>query len=333
MPTFAPGNLLQALLLSYEESGATATVISPETQRHPRILLVQTPQQVIEVWVYLWTLTHGGGAKRPLDEFRIQLTSVTSPLRTNPGGPTLLLGYDPDRRCFAGFDVRKHIHFTGRSPSIQIRIPALDEALLHGLAFARKENDEIAVAFRPDYLLIYTLNGEMLHSQAVDPKTVELMAKIADEVTVEPQEIEQVTPERQRVVTTVARLTRAANFRRRVMHAYNSTCVVTGLQLRLVDAAHILPVGAEGSTDATTNGMCLSSTYHRAFDSALIFLDEDYTMRLNPRRAEELRAEGLDAGLGLLAAHLDRPILLPADDRLWPDKALIRRANHFRQVR
>ena len=32
------------------------------------------------------------------------------------------------------------------------------------------------------------------------------------------------------------------------MLAYDQRCAVTRIQLRLVDAAHILPVGAEGST-------------------------------------------------------------------------------------
>ena len=116
------------------------------------------------------------------------------------------------------------------------------------------------------------------------------------------------------------------------MLAYNATCAVTGVQLRLVDAAHILPVGAEGSSDATANGLCLSATFHRAFDSALIFLDEAYAMRLNARRAEELRNEGLVAGLEQITAHLDRRIVLPHETRNWPDLEMIRRANAYRQI-
>ena len=90
----------------------------------------------------------------------------------------------------------------------------------------------------------------------MDPATIDLMTKVVDQIDVQPQEIERIAPERQRVVASVARLTRAADFRRRVMRAYATTCAVTGMQLRLVDAAHILPVGAEGSTDATSNGLC-----------------------------------------------------------------------------
>jgi putative restriction endonuclease len=57
------------------------------------------------------------------------------------------------------------------------------------------------------------------------------------------------------------------------MFAYGNRCAVTRVQLRLVDAAHILPVGTTGSADHVRNGIALSPTYHRAFDAGLIYLD------------------------------------------------------------
>jgi len=54
------------------------------------------------------------------------------------------------------------------------------------------------------------------------------------------------------------------------------------MQLRLVDAAHILPVHTEETIDDVRNGIALSPTYHRAFDGGLIYLDENYAMRINP---------------------------------------------------
>ncbi len=333
MPTFPPDDLLFRIEQAFTESGAFAVLLSPVQQRHPRMFVVQHNDQSSEVWLYIWTLTHGGGVKRPAREYRIQLTSVASPLRLNPNGPTLLLGYDAERNCFAGFDIRKHLTFTGRSPSVQIRIDVLDEAVHNGIAFsARKGNDEIAVGFRPDHLLIYTLNSQLLHEQAIDSATLSLLARAVSHRQVTSTELERLTPERQRVVSTVTRLTRAADFRRRILAAYNTTCAVTGVQLRLVDAAHILPVGAEGSSDATANGLCLSATYHRAFDSALIYLDEAYAMRLNVERAQELRSAGLAAGLEQIAAHLDRRIILPAETHNWPDLEMIRQANVYRQI-
>jgi putative restriction endonuclease len=333
MPTLPSEALLVKVEQAFEESGAYAVLFSPPQQRHPRVLIVQANNQNIEMWVYIWTLTHGGGRKRPVDEYRIQLTGVTAPLRLNPSGPTLLLGYEVERNCFAGFDVRKHQTFTTGSPSIQIRIGVLDDAVRNGLAFSeRKGNDEIAIGFRPDYFLVYALNALLLHEQAMDATAIELLGRVASHERLAVADLERISPERQQVVSTVARLTRAADFRRRIIQAYNTTCAVTGIQLRLVDAAYILPVGVEGSSDATTNGLCLSATFHRAFDSALIYLDEAYAMHLNARRVEELRGEGLIAGFDQIAAHLDRRISLPTDTRNWPDLEMIRRANAYRQI-
>ena len=138
--------------------------------------------------------------------------------------------------------------------------------------------------------------------------------------------------ERQRIIATVSRLSRDSDFRRKVIIAYDRRCAVTGLQLKLVDAAHIVPVGADGSSDDVTNGLCLSPTYHRAYDRGLIVLNERYEMRINRRKERELARLGLGGGLAEFKAPLGHQILLPADRRQWPSPDCIRTANAFRQV-
>lgn len=138
--------------------------------------------------------------------------------------------------------------------------------------------------------------------------------------------------ERRKVIAIVSRLARDSDFRRKVIVAYDHKCAVTGLQLKLVDAAHIVPVGAAGSSDDVTNGLCLSPTYHRAYDRGLIVLDENYEMRIDRRKERELLGLGLGGGLADFKASLGRPMLLPADRRQWPAIEYIRGANAFRQV-
>jgi len=138
--------------------------------------------------------------------------------------------------------------------------------------------------------------------------------------------------ERQRIVATVSRLARDSDFRRKVIVAYDHKCAVTGLQLRLVDAAHIVPVGAEGSSDEVTNGLCLSPTYHRAYDRGLIVLNENYEMQINRKKERELDRLRLTGGLAEFKAPLGRQIILPADRRQWPSVEYIRGANAFRQI-
>lgn len=330
MPVYS--DLAATILRSFEESGVSAVLISSPAERHPRRFLVPVGGELVEFWIYAWTLTHGGGVKRPADEYRIQMTSVASPLGMNPAGPTLLLGYEPGSGCFAGFDVRKHRVFAGRSPSIQIPITTVRAAAQNGFAFAVKGNEEIAIGLRAEQLLSYALNADLLHDQGADALTVALLQRAAVEETIPPDDLMQLPAERQRVVTRVSRLTRDAGFRRGVVQAYSHTCAVAGIQLRLVEAAHVLPVGVQGSTDAITNGLCLSPTMHVAYDRAFIFLDEEYVMRINPAQRDSLLAEGFGGGLDYFEAVTGRRIHLPRSRSLWPDPAMIRLANEHRGI-
>ena len=103
------------------------------------------------------------------------------------------------------------------------------------------------------------------------------------------------------------------------------------IQLRLVEAAHILPIGAPGSIDDVRNGIARSPTYHRAYDNGLIFLDAAYEMRLNPEKESALQAMNLTGGLADFRASLGR-IHLPQDKRQWPEPRFIERANRARGI-
>jgi putative restriction endonuclease len=332
MPSVSAARLTQSILNAFVQSNATAIHL-PGAKGNPRRFIVQTDSSTFELWIYLWTLTHGGGAARPKLEYRIQLTGVSSPLQMNPlGGPTLLLGYEPNIGCFAGFDVTKHFVFSTNSPSIQIPITTLNDALQDGMAFVRKGNDEIAIGIRPDQLLTYALNAPALHEQGADVQTTALLSKAVTLEEIVSADLNALTLERQRVVSTVSRLSRNVNFRRKVTIAYDRRCAVTRMQLDLIDAAHILPVGIDGSTDEVSNGLCLSPTYHRAFDRALIYLDENLTMRLNPAKVTELETLGLTGGLGDFSGYLNLRIHLPSDRNQWPSAEMIRRANVIRGI-
>lgn len=331
MPALPSEQIVSAIEDAFAESVASAVLVSG-ARKQPRRFYVIAGEASFPVWIYIWTLTHGGGAARPDDEYRIQLTSVLPPLPENTDGPTLLLGYEPNAKCFAGFDMRKHRRFSPQSPSIQISINTLREAVRDGFAFARKGNDEIAVGFRPDNMLSYALNCESLHESGADATVSDILSRVGRFEAVSDQEILALPADRRRVVSKVSRLARDSDFRRKVVVAYDRRCCVTGLQLRLIDAAHILPVGAEGSTDSVRNGLCLSPTYHRAFDRGLICLTEDRRMLINTCQRNDLVRLGLAGGLAEFEAHLGREILLPADRTQWPDPDAIRRANRLRTM-
>ena len=173
--------------------------------------------------------------------------------------------------CVGGFDIDKHLTFTAGSPSIQIGIGTLQEAAQNGFAFALKGNDEIAVGIRPDLLLAYIMNSQTLQLHGGNAQAAHLLVTAAALQLVPPALLHALPPERRRLVTTITQLPRDHDFRKRVLEAYESGCAVTEIQLQLVDAAHILPVGTPRSTDETSNGVCLSPTFNRAFDRSLLY--------------------------------------------------------------
>lgn len=242
------------------------------------------------------------------------------------------MGYAPDLDIFAGFDLNRHSQFTAGSPSVQIDIDALRTARHTGLTFSRKTNDEIAIGIRPDLFIDYTLHHHQLHRHGVNASDLRLLTMATQGQIIPPESLAPLPAIRQRLVQTVTRLSREANFREQVMRAYANRCAVTGIQLRLVDAAHILPVGATGSSDDVRNGLALTATYHRAFDNGLIYLNEHLQMVLNKRKLAELRAMNLAGGLDLFSAPLGRKILLPPDANQRPMVKFIKAANRYRRI-
>jgi len=331
MPAVSPTVLVDSILNAIQQSGGVSVYVSESVRTHPRRFTVQYLEQTFSLWVYIWTLTQGGRQSLP-NEYRIQMTAVSSPLPINSQGYSVLLGYYPDLNLFAGFDIKQHMTFTTGSPSVQININTLHNALQNGLAFTTKDNQEIAVAIRTDQFLNYVLNAKRLHQYGSDTSTLNLLIKAAQSEEITQQDIESITVERQKIVTNVSRYARAANFRQQVLNAYDNRCAVTRTQLRLVDAAHILPVVAQNSRDHVSNGIALSPTMHRAYDNCLIYLDENYQMKLNNEKANELIAHNLHAGLEPLKLLLDKPIHLPADRNQRPQLQFIREANKYRRI-
>jgi len=296
---------------------------------HPRIYLVAQGSRQITLWVYCWNLTHGGRESLP-NEFRIQMTTVESPLSKNPNGHTVLLGYEPNREVFAGFDLERHRTFTSGSPSVQVSAFTLNDCLQDGLAFQTKSNDEIAIGVRSDHLLFYCEHARELHGLGADSTYVETAERIVKTPGITETVIQDLPEPRQLLISETARWSRSSRFTKQVLNAYDNRCAVTRRKLKLVDAAHILPVKAgDQSIDNVRNGIALSPTYHRAFDRGLIFLDEDMIMRLNNSAAGDLTRQGLDSGIDSFAAQLGK-IHLPYNPDQHPDPYFIRLANSYR---
>lgn len=107
-------------------------------------------------------------------------------------------------------------------------------------------------------------------------------------------------------------------FRERVVAAYGGRCALTGLpEVRLVDAAHIVPDGdAELGQPDIRNGICMSKLHHAAYDANLIGIDPDGRIHVSERLLELHDGPMLELGIKGLKGQSVRP---PADGRLAPD--------------
>lgn len=261
--------------------------------------------------IYIWSLTHGGGAARPGNEYRIQMTGIDFPLSVSDNYKTLLLGWHERLGVFAGFDVQRHRTSRSRSPSIQIHLETLREAQRHTFAFRRKGNNEIAVAFSPDLFADYVTQQEALHQFAGDAQALAALEIATTEENVPDEMLNSLPIERQVVVRTVATRRRESSFRTRVLSAYEHHCAICDVQLDLLEAAHIIPVKSSESNDLTSNGMALCYLHHKAYDHALLGVDERYRVIRNDKVLSRLerrrRLDGLENFLDALKPTIRLP--------------------------
>lgn len=161
MARLAKARLIGLIRSAIEQDGWTMAQLSGPIEHPVRFEMTKGPVRH-QVKAYIWNMTHGGGAKRPRDEYRIQITKVRQ-FEPEPGGTTLIVGWSEDFGVFAAFDVTHHARPLGASPSIQIGGDGLKQARLNGIATQAKGNHEIAVAVRPDCLVPYILNRDKAH--------------------------------------------------------------------------------------------------------------------------------------------------------------------------
>ena len=330
MARLSKKQLLKHVEDSFAESGWDFFYLS-NSGAHPARFHIYRNNQRFMVRVYIWNLTHGGGAARPEDEYRIQITGFAH-FEPEPEGVTLILGWWDDAGVFAGFDYRHHSGILGSSPSIQIREPALRTAAINGFAPYNKGSGELAIAFRPDFIGAYIENIEHLHDCGKTNSDREILMKIANEPdSVQEEEIEtNVSRKRRYAIASTRRVLRDINFRDRVLTAYKHHCAFCGIQLKLLDSAHILPASHPASNDLTSNGIALCALHHRAYDRSLITFDPSFRTKINLRKIQELKETGHDGGLKKFSKNIRPILILPPDRRDRPRKEFIQKANRIR---
>jgi putative restriction endonuclease len=334
-----PGIRFRALVTQFidalERGSATVITARPSDDVRPARLRVITAQRT-DCILFLWTITPGGGGAgvRPADERRIQITNVTR-MPLEPGVRTLLGGWSQEHDVYAFWDARRHIHF-GSSPSLQVSVNTLETAARVGIATQLRptaQGQEVVVAVSSNSLLWYVENGSPLHNAEYDAPEVARLAEATPEEErdfLDSATTESESARRYDLVETM-RAYRDAKFRPAVLQAYSYRCAVCDCALKLVDAAHIVPVSHPTSTDEVTNGLGLCRLHHGAFDNALLGIQSSFRVVINHERVRRLNELGLASGLETFQARLPVQIRVPASIEARPLPDFLRLGMELRQ--
>lgn len=323
--------LLDLVVQAIKDCGWNVLYIG-DVEDHPFLLRVYNAdsEKSFPIRIYIWNLTHGGGSKRPADEFRIQITGIRQFVK-QLGEKTIILGWWDAANVFAGFDYTKHSGKLGNSPSIQIREEVLRKANINGIATSNKGNNEIAVAFQSRFFIHYIENLEAIHGFGESSGDYNILEKVLDNPErVNDALIEKVSEARKTSLVAINKRIREASFKTRVLTAYHFECAFCGIQLKLVEAAHIIPVSDPNGSDETSNGISLCALHHRAFDRALVTFDEEYRVKTNDKELNKFKKIGLDGQINRFFNELRPIIKVPPAINDRPHIDCIKQANKIR---
>ncbi len=298
--------------------------------KHPARYQIYRGAERHTVKVYIWNITHGG-LGRAESEYRIQVTGFES-LAREEDQRSLLLGWWDTEQVFGAWDIRQHLGRLGSSPSMQISRETLLGARLSGFKSYLNAKGENALGIRPDFMGTYIHNLESLHDSGKIPDEADLLSKLTDNpADVSDVDIETtIKKERQYAIVSTKRALREIDFRRRVLNAYNASCAMCGVQLRLIDGAHVLPAAHPESTDTTSNGIALCAIHHRAYDAGLVTFDVDFNSHLNESMVDNLKSSGQSEGLDAFCEGLQPVLSIPAAKNDRPHRFFVEIANEVR---
>lgn len=328
MPAIKFPELANRFIGALEMAGATVLVTSGLTRR-PVSLTAVMEAVPYRLEAHLWTITPGGKGRGRPNERRIQKTA-TDRFVLKPDTRIVVGGWSDEAGVFAFWDVRRHLAGSDKSPSMQISLGTLERAAVVGMATEvrdAREGQEIAVAVHPDYIMWYLREYERLYDcggEVRDAATLVEGKPEDDQVFVDSGPNVPAQSRREKVVSVVRHF-REARFCPMVLRAYGYRCCLSGVALRLVDAAHIVPVFDPTSTDEPRNGLALNPFLHRAYDRGLLGLLPGGKTAINSRLLIRLKQSKLDGGLETLKSMVPARMSMPTSAEFRPpDDYLIR---------
>ena len=249
--------------------------ITDATSRWPALatLVVDGTEEPVSLFAAVVGLT---GRHRDQVERRFQNPAPERPVVIDPDRRPLVLGlwetdrYIPvERPLLVSPNPYTRVNRMTRY-SVFVSLITLRAALETGWAEGLNAKGEMIRCFVPP-LLAVSFAADRDHAP---PEAEAMQAAIEGSglITATDPEIPAAAERARRAGST---LVRDARFSRRVIDAYGGLCAMCGLDVQLVQGAHIYPVSAPGSHDEPWNGLALCPNHHLAFDRHLVAIDID----------------------------------------------------------
>lgn len=241
----------------------------------PSVVEVTVGDQQVEVDLYIGLIGDGGREKRADAERRFQ--NRTGAAIEQTGRPILLLGYlESDPVVLVAMEADHRLGKTTRQ-SMWVRVAQLEQTESSGWSVQTNTVGEIIHSFWYQLLPLYV--SSLLYGEDLQPEELEQVIEVLEPDNQTGDQDRDV----ERARRTTEQIIRDHRFRGSVLSAFGDACAFCGMNLNLLEAAHIYPASARGSSDNVSNGLALCSNHHAAFDKHLIYVDPlDLAIRFHP---------------------------------------------------
>ena len=326
MPFLKPGELLQAVI----DACRHRTEAAFYNQGHNPFTMSVDGR---EVTLFVANVSHA--RRSDPDEFRIQcpgdLPDQLAALRA-AGVLVCILGYNADTDTFSAWDPERFVQRSRLTKrfSLYTRLSNHQRARTDGISVYWDASNQHILSFRSEFMALYVDNAEVMH-QATE-RALENLVRAHRDTRSGVASRKLVAVAKRRIAITHHQYARSPQFREKVREAYQNSCAMCGVQLELIEAAHLIPHNHPKGLDTVSNGIALCALHHRSLDTGLIYLDGNYNILINPvRRKYLVRMQRID-GFLQFKRQLSDAIALPHDPSDYPLKENIELGNQLRGI-
>ena len=326
MPFLRPEELLQAVIDACRYHTDAVFFVQGH---NPFSLLVDGR----EVTLFVANVSHA--RRSDPDEFRIQCPGdLPDQLVAQRTASHLIciLGYNADTDTFSAWDPERFVQrnrVTQRF-SLYTRLSNHQRARNDGFSVYQDASHQNVLSFRSEFMALYIRDTEVMHQATGRALRNLVHAHRSARSGVASRKL--VTVARRRIEITHNQYSRSPQFRQAVLEAYENCCAMCGLQLELIEAAHLVPHAHPRGLDVVPNGIALCALHHKSLDTGLLYIDANYGIRINAVRLRYLARMRRTGGFRRFRQRLRPMISFPQDPDEYPLRENITLGNRLRGI-